>query len=631
MRHIDAASICLAIGVTFFLLVVHLQQVVGCSPLQAGLAMLPVTVLTSGILNSEFRSLCARSYQQAGMARFRRVFRRLGAAAVVAAAASWSASHVHAQAVAASAPPAATDPIERVTVDLAAAAFDRVLPFDVPFFVVGAAPEGAVGLEAQYVEVPSSGVDPAAPFKPTVPAAWRPDAPATGGQPFVVFFREPLEADRYYRFRFVFLKQPPAAQIDEIRTLASGRFDEALKAVRAGSLPLPDAARIRGELADIVRGIAGPAEWRIADGSFFDTRVESPASVVRFLEEAEPVLSAQLEREAVLQSLAEVQLRLGRSLESVRTHPALQQLAVAAATIDDPGLNALREIDGDGLALLRMTAEETALAAVGGVRGDLDDFWRSSAVTSRLRGLEQTRRQLQQLGHFIQAVAPPQAAARPLVEPVAGVEVLSQVATLIDPTGLVTATIDLAQRALAELTRMADALGARDQGLARLADLVALFLLDERFAEATTVATGQTAQNNYVSADAGFLYAGDIGTAAMYIGSNIYFRPVNKRAPLSLVSSFGRRFAVTLGMTVSSIADENERTRTDLFANQSLVIGAGYRFTQSIRGGAGAIVFRESDPNPLISRKNAATTWYVSFSFDLDVARTFARVGNQVQ
>jgi EmrB/QacA subfamily drug resistance transporter len=34
-----------SLGVTFFLLVVHLQQVLGYSPLQAGLAMLPVTVL----------------------------------------------------------------------------------------------------------------------------------------------------------------------------------------------------------------------------------------------------------------------------------------------------------------------------------------------------------------------------------------------------------------------------------------------------------------------------------------------------------------------------------------------------------------------------------------------------------
>jgi hypothetical protein len=142
--------------------------------------------------------------------------------------------------------------------------------------------------------------------------------------------------------------------------------------------------------------------------------------------------------------------------------------------------------------------------------------------------------------------------------------------------------------------------------------------------ETTATADGRTEQKNYVSADAGLLYAGDIGTGALYVGSNIYFRPVNKRAPLGAVSSIGRRLALTVGLTISSIADEDNRTRSDLFWNQSLVLGAGYRIASSVRGGAGALVFRESDPNPLITRKSAAVTWYVSFSFDLDVLKGFA-------
>jgi hypothetical protein len=139
-----------------------------------------------------------------------------------------------------------------------------------------------------------------------------------------------------------------------------------------------------------------------------------------------------------------------------------------------------------------------------------------------------------------------------------------------------------------------------------------------------TVVPGRTARRVYMSADAGVLYAGDISTAALYIGTNIYFRPVNKEATQS---SFGRRFAVTLGMTVSSIEDEDHGTRTGLLANQALVLGAGCRLTRSFRAGAGAIVFKEADPNPLITRQSTATTWYVSFSFDLDVARGLAALG----
>ena len=134
---------------------------------------------------------------------------------------------------------------------------------------------------------------------------------------------------------------------------------------------------------------------------------------------------------------------------------------------------------------------------------------------------------------------------------------------------------------------------------------------------------GRTSQKNHVSADIGVLYAGDLDIGAVYVGTNIYFRPINTDAPLSEAGSFGRRFALTVGVTLSSVSDENDRTRSDLFWNQSLVVGAGYRLTSSIRAGAGALVFLESDPNPLITAREVATTWYVSFSFDVDVGRVF--------
>jgi hypothetical protein len=258
-----------------------------------------------------------------------------------------------AQTVASSAPPAKTSPIARVTVDLAAGAFAQVLPFDVPFFIAGQAPEGTVSLEVQYAILPESGDTTSLQWMPNEPARWKPDGPTGADQTFLVLMRSPLEARRNYRVRFVF---------------HSGRF---------------------------------------ADGT-------------------------------------------------------------------------------------------------------------------------------------------------------------------------------------------------------------------------ATTADGRTARNSYVSADAGLLFAGDIGIGALYVGSNIYFRPVNKDAALSEASSIGRRLALTVGITLSSVADENNRTRSDLFWNQSLVLGAGYRITSSIRGGGGALVLRESDPNPLITRKSAAITWYASFSFDLDVAKGLA-------
>jgi len=148
-----------------------------------------------------------------------------------------------------------------------------------------------------------------------------------------------------------------------------------------------------------------------------------------------------------------------------------------------------------------------------------------------------------------------------------------------------------------------------------------MFRRDGASASTTLTAEGRTAQMNYVSLDLGVAYAGTIGIGALYVGTNIYFRPVNKNAPLGEFDDFGRRLAFTAGVTLSPVADENNQTRSDLFWHQSLVLGGGYRLTSSIRGGGGALVFREANPNPLITRKSAATTWYVSFSYDLNVLR----------
>jgi hypothetical protein len=144
----------------------------------------------------------------------------------------------------------------------------------------------------------------------------------------------------------------------------------------------------------------------------------------------------------------------------------------------------------------------------------------------------------------------------------------------------------------------------------------------DQVSEMTVMIEGATSRSIYVSADVGVLYAGDIKTGAPYVGSNIYFRPVNKDAP---PRGIGRRLALTVGVTLSSIADEDHRTRSNLFWNQSLVLGGGLRLTSSVRCGAGALIFLESDPNPLISEKSLASTWYISFSFDFDVGKGLRR------
>ncbi len=153
---------------------------------------------------------------------------------------------------------------------------------------------------------------------------------------------------------------------------------------------------------------------------------------------------------------------------------------------------------------------------------------------------------------------------------------------------------------------------------------VRFLLRNERSETVTKIANGRTPQKNYVSVDAGVLFAGDISIAALYAGTNIYFRPINKDAPLHGAGA-GQRLALTVGLTISSVADENNRTRSDLFWHQSLVLGAGYRLTSSLRGGGGVLVFQQADPNPLVTQKSVGVTWYASFSLDLDILHGVAR------
>ena len=149
------------------------------------------------------------------------------------------------------------------------------------------------------------------------------------------------------------------------------------------------------------------------------------------------------------------------------------------------------------------------------------------------------------------------------------------------------------------------------------------FLTERAGGVSAVTVDGHTRSSNYVSGDVGVLYAGDIGIGAFYVGSNFYFRPVRKGAPPDRIHSIGRRLAATIGITISPVSDEDNRRRSDLFWNQSLVLGGGYRLTSLLRAGGGALIFLESDVNPLVTKKSIAATWYVSLSLDLDVAKAF--------
>ena len=130
-----------------------------------------------------------------------------------------------------------------------------------------------------------------------------------------------------------------------------------------------------------------------------------------------------------------------------------------------------------------------------------------------------------------------------------------------------------------------------------------------------------TVRTNYTSMDAGLLYGFLLNEALPYVGANFYFRPVNKDAPLSRYGSIGRRFALTAGVTLKSVAKAG--VRDDAFFKGALVVGAGVRVSPSIRLAGGILFFRQFDQNPVKADTSGGpgVVGFAGLSLDFNLAK----------
>ncbi len=145
---------------------------------------------------------------------------------------------------------------------------------------------------------------------------------------------------------------------------------------------------------------------------------------------------------------------------------------------------------------------------------------------------------------------------------------------------------------------------------------------------ATSVADYETRKVWYFSVDLGTGYAWETEDFFTYFGTNIYFRPVNKKAPLSwsdfgvdFWNEFRKRFALTIG-TVQSGFDQEDGRFQPVFSGNAAVVGAGLRLNDSLRFTLGGLVFKNEDPNPTISTTSLAWTPFVALSIDWNAKET---------
>lgn len=114
---------------------------------------------------------------------------------------------------------------------------------------------------------------------------------------------------------------------------------------------------------------------------------------------------------------------------------------------------------------------------------------------------------------------------------------------------------------------------------------------------------------------------------AAYFGLNLYFTPVDKDEPVNQVQrpgrNFWRRVSAVAGISFIHPQINQADLRTDgVLLRQVALSGVGFRATDYLRLGAGALYYTQRSANPLSDRKYLKVAPYVSISIDVDVIGT---------
>ncbi len=540
-------------------------------------------------------------------------------------------------------PPPGDTGFAEVSVNLNAGTFNRVLPFDVPVRVCGTVPAGTASVGVRYVVSKKADISMDDHCRVLAPSGARlqPEQPIQArldGTTFRVIL-PPLEAQRYYAFCFDRRARIPDDVAAKFKSQAREVLDQRLAEVTSGDLSPQQSLKLRSELYDRLTAAASADDLALTEGTVFD--LKSGYDEMRGNGKAHDlvvkVLDPQRRQDRIvagdprrgIPALSERQLDFQEALKALRASPALARLA------DQLGKNAqtdttLQELLASrnfkaALALLHADDTQLSLVAQGREAGaPAPNLLDQDQVTAMASQYDDASAALGGLAGLIRKVvdAPPTSSLR------AGLsaEDITALQALTAPAGPLTRAANLAFTLSGQAQDLQTALAERSTALNALAEIVRAEAAQIEVVDGSTTGNFATTQNNYISADAGLLFAPQLSKGLSYVGMNFYFRPVNKDADLRQFGSFSRRFAMTLGLTVQSVADGGGgtlQTRKDLFGSQSLVLGAGLRVTNSFRLAGGAVIFQKKDRNPLVSKFSEAATYYFSLSFDLNVARAF--------
>ncbi len=554
-----------------------------------------------------------------------------------------------------------TPELKEVMVDLASGTIRAVLPFDEPFILTGTPPAQTTRIEATFCEIEDAsaerlgnllqGEGSRSPLSLCRDQALKLTPWLAQTTNFQLFVPQRLRPNRSYLFNFTVARALGENELTILRTQVRANLDRAFLDLARTAPPSLTAVQYN-QLLDVVRGVlAGfPLQSGLSlqaeQGSVWaaSTRASDDfASEPPWQEQLRRVWEAQQQRAPIAQRLDNQAVpALFVALSGLRANAALVALKQALDGLPateranlahllpqaaEVALTSLVQASDDQLSSLARGLEVLGGAGpTAGIPADrlLRDLWLpgdAQSTAANFQGTVDNLRAAAQLARTASQVTVLAAA-------------LGEAASQMPALGLeLDAAGEAADVVASGGSRLVNVLAARQSAL----DDLAGFLRREAAVRVPVIGTSTgaftTRATFHISVDFGILYAGEIGEVQPYFGANFYTRAVNRDVPLSELGGFGRRFSFLLGVTFNTVKETDPTGRVlrdDLFGNQALVVGAGFRLTDTARFNAGVLIFEENSPNPLIDRLELTQEAFVAISFDWNIKNLLGRLGTSI-
>jgi hypothetical protein len=442
----------------------------------------------------------------------------------------------------------------------------------------------------------------------------------------------PLRPNRDYTFCFHLLRRPSAADSTAFSARATRNIIVALEANATGVL---DSNKMLDTLqAALIRALpsADSIEFLDETSIFTVPKGETETAKLQRLDRLNVLASAYLRITLLLKAAVESEEQQVRSAElalhAVFRNGALPQLAAVfnasvPATLDRNRLRAaallaatISQFDQNDAALIAGGAFPLDGSPVPGTTRNVARAKQSRELRAYLDNLTRTQTLLRDITTLATL-----ARERPGAQ--TGTPSRAALDALISDLG---AALTEISGEMQDLVRISDLLDERAAGVQTLVTSVRTLDFARIALRSTTSDTYKARANMYIGLDAGVLGAWDVRRIVPYFGANLYFRPVNKNAPLAgCWPCLGRRVSLTLGVTAISIA-EKDRIE-DTFNGHSILTGVGARLTDYWRVSGGLLIVRtydEDEPGEL--RLGAVPS--LATSLDIDIVGLLGKVGS---